>query len=89
MVVNTGGSHADLTADYAAMPIEMKQVAAFFGEDCLRRVRPEQIIQELPRLREKVSDRAIMRAIHFFNENKRVVKQVEALENDDLDNILR
>ncbi len=85
VVVNTGGSHADLTADYAAMPIEMKQVAAFFGEDCLRRVRPEQIIQELPRLREKVSDRAIMRAIHFFNENKRVVKQVEALENDDLD----
>ena len=85
VVVNTGGSHADLTADYAAMPIEMKQVAAFFGEDCLRRVRPEQIIQELPRLREKVSDRAIMRAIHFFNENKRVVKQVEALEKDDLD----
>lgn len=78
-VVNTGGSHADLTDDYAAIPREMKQVAACFDEECLRRVRPEQITQELPRLRSKVSDRAIMRAIHFFQENKRVVQEAEAL----------
>ena len=84
VVVNTGGSHADLTDAYAAIPSEMKAVAACFGESCLRRVRPEQIVQELPRLREEVSDRAIMRAMHFFQENTRVVKQVEALESDDL-----
>ena len=84
VVVNTGGSHADLTDAYAAIPSEMKAVAACFGESCLRRVRPEQIVQELPRLREQVSDRAIMRAMHFFQENTRVVKQVEALERDDL-----
>ena len=64
-VVNTGGSHADLTDDYAAIPREMKQVAACFDEEYLRRVRPEQITQELPRLRSKVSDRAIMRASIF------------------------
>ena len=84
VVVNTGGSHADLTDAYAAIPSEMKAVAACFGESCLRRVRPEQIVQELPRLREEVSDRAIMRAMHFFQENTRVVKQVEALESADL-----
>ncbi len=83
-VVNTGGSHADLTDDYAAIPREMKQVAACFDEEYLRRVRPEQITQELPRLRSKVSDRAIMRAIHFFQENKRVVQEAEALYRDDL-----
>lgn len=85
VVVGTGGSHADLTDAYASIPAEMKAVAAFFGEEYLRRVRPEQIIQELPRLHGKVSDRAIMRAMHFFKENQRVVQQVEALEKDDLD----
>lgn len=84
VVVATGGSHDDLTDEYAAIPAEMKAVAACFGEGCLRRVRPEEFYQALPALRDKVSDRAILRAIHFFEENKRVVRQVEALRNDDL-----
>ena len=84
VVVATGGSHADLTADYAAIPAEMKQVAAHFGKQCLREVQPDELMAAIPALRGEVSDRAIMRAVHFFNENSRVLRQVEALRRDDL-----
>ncbi|MBQ3484976.1 MAG: galactokinase [Clostridia bacterium] len=84
VVVATGGSHADLTDDYAAIPAEMKQVAELLGEPWLRRVRPEEFYQALPSLRGKVSDRALMRAIHFFEEDERVVRQVAALDRNDL-----
>ena len=83
-VVATGGSHADLTADYAAIPAEMKQVAACLGEEVLRRVRPEEFQAALPTLRGKVSDRALLRAMHFFAENDRVLTQVEALDREDM-----
>ncbi len=83
VVVATGGSHADLTDDYAAIPAEMKQVAAHFGESHLRRIRHEEFLQELPALRkEKISDRAILRAMHFYQENARVTRQVAALDKD-------
>ncbi len=84
VVVATGGSHADLTDDYAAIPAEMKQVAALLGEPYLRRVRPEEFYRALPTLRGKVCDRALMRAMHFFEENERVVRQVSALDRSDL-----
>ena len=84
VVVGTGGSHADLTADYAAIPAEMKAVAACFGAKVLREVRPEEFAAALPDLRGKVSDRALLRAIHFYGENERVIRQVSALERDDL-----
>ena len=84
VVVATGGSHADLTDDYAAIPAEMKQVAAEFGEPYLRRVRSEEFYLALPKLRGKVSDRALMRALHFFEEDERVVRQVAALDRNDL-----
>ena len=84
VVVATGGSHADLTDDYAAIPDEMKQVAAYFDEPYLRRVRHEEFLQAIPELRGKVSDRAILRAMHFFQENERVGKQVAALDKGDL-----
>ncbi len=84
VVVATGGSHADLTDDYAAIPAEMKQVAACFNEPYLRRIRPEEFYQALPTLRGKVSDRALMRALHFFEEDERVVRQVSALDRSDL-----
>jgi len=84
VVVATGGSHADLTDDYAAIPAEMKQVAACFEEPYLRRIRPEEFYQALPGLRGKVSDRALMRAMHFFEEDERVVRQVAALDRNDL-----
>ena len=84
VVVATGGSHADLTDAYAAIPEEMKQVAAHFGEPYLRRVRYEEFLQAIPKLRTKVSDRAILRAMHFYQENERVTRQVAALDRGDL-----
>ncbi len=89
VVVGTGGSHDDLTADYAAIPLEMKQVAACFEEDVLRRVRPEQLMQELAAVRQKTSDRAVLRAMHFFQENKRVGDQTDALLRDDLQSFFK
>ena len=83
-IVDTGGNHADLTADYAAVPAEMKAVAAHFGKTCLREVDEEQLIPAIPALREKCGDRAILRALHFFNENRRVASQLECLEQGDL-----
>ena len=88
-IVNTGGSHADLTDDYAAVPSEMKSVAAHFGKKNLRELTKEEVIADIPSLRTEVGDRAIMRAIHFFNENDRVKAQVEAIRTKDLDAFFR
>ena len=79
-IVNTGGNHADLTDDYAAVPAEMKAVAAHFGKSVLREVTAEQVISATPALREKVGDRAILRALHFLSENDRVASQKAALQ---------
>lgn len=84
VVVTTGGSHADLTDDYAAIPAEMKQVAAFFHQPDLRHVRCEEVVNAISELRKTVADRALIRAKHFFAENDRVARQVEALQHDDL-----
>jgi galactokinase len=83
-IVNTGGNHADLTDDYASVPAEMKAVAAHFGKKVLREVSTCELIKEMAALREKVGDRAILRALHFFAENRRVDAQCEALSRGDL-----
>ncbi len=83
-IVDTGGNHADLTNDYAAVPAEMKAVAAHFGKNTLRELTREAVTAELPALRKTLGDRAILRALHFFSENARVDKQKEALGNGDL-----
>ncbi|MBR2924323.1 MAG: galactokinase [Clostridia bacterium] len=88
VVVNTGGSHDDLTPAYAAIPAEMKAVAQCFGQPDLRSVLPERFLLELPRVREALkdvnADRAIMRAAHYFAENRRVADLVTALQQNDL-----
>ena len=84
-IVNTGGNHADLTGDYAAVPAEMKAVAAHFGKNVLRELDSADVLASIPALREKVGDRAILRALHFFNENKRVAELVKALKANDID----
>lgn len=89
VVVGAGGNHADLTAEYAAIPTEMKQVAAEFGGKVLREVLPEQVEEGIAALRGKVSDRAILRALHFFDENQRVGEQVDALKKGDIDEFFR
>ena len=89
VVVGAGGNHADLTAEYAAIPTEMKEVAAAFGCKVLREVLPEQVEEGISSLKGKVSDRAIMRALHFFDENARVKEQVEALRSGDINEFFR
>lgn len=84
VVVAPGGSHANLTDHYAAIPVEMKQVAKCLGGAFLRDISEEDFMKSIGSLRGKVSDRAILRAIHFYQENRRVDQQVAALENDDI-----
>ena len=84
-IVNTGGNHADLTDDYASVPAEMKAVAAYFGKAVLREVDEAEFAENISALRESVGDRAILRALHFFGENKRVAAQKAALDNGNLD----
>ncbi len=84
-LVNTGGNHADLTDDYASVPAEMKSVAAHFGKKVLREVGEEQVIRAIPELRAAVGDRAVLRALHFFEENRRVAAQKAALKAEDID----
>ena len=84
-IVNTGGNHADLTDDYASVPAEMKAIAAHFGKEVLRDTDEDEVIASIPVLREKYGDRTIMRALHFFDENRRVAKQKSALLEGDID----
>jgi galactokinase len=83
-ITDTKGSHADLTDDYAAIPVEMKQVAAFFGKDFLHEVSKEDLMKNLAAIREKTNDRAVLRALHFVEENERVKAEVAALKADDI-----
>jgi galactokinase len=87
-VVDTHGSHADLTPDYAAIPAEMQAVARLFGKEVLREITLEQVLDRAAAIREAAGDRALLRAIHFFNENRRVDAQLAALENRDIDRFL-
>lgn len=87
-IVNTGGNHADLTGDYASVPAEMKSVAAYFSKEVLRDTDENAVLAAIPALREKVGDRAILRALHFFAENRRVAAQKAALKAGDLDTFL-
>ena len=84
-IVDSGGCHADLTDDYASIPAEMKQVASFFNCNVLREVNEEDFYKNLPALKDKVSHRAVLRAIHFFNDNKRAVELKEALKAGNFD----
>ena len=84
-IVDTKGSHADLTDDYAAIPEEMKKVANFFDEDVLRKVDKNEFYLNLPKIREILGDRAVLRAMHLFEENIRVDEQVKALEDGDFE----
>jgi len=78
-IIDSGADHADLTEEYAAITRELQALCGFFGKKWLREVPQEQFMAELPKLRGAVSDRAILRAIHVYQENKRVLAQRDAL----------
>ncbi len=85
VAVATGGSHADLTSAYASIPKEMKAAAALFGAEVLRQVDETQLPAQLMRIREQAGDRATLRTLHFFAENRRVIEMQRALEADDFE----
>lgn len=89
VITNTGGSHAALTEHYAAIKSEMLEVAAYFGKECLRDLPYEQFFDGIRQLRGKVSERAILRAFHFYEENDRVDTAAEALRAGRISDFLK
>ncbi|MDD6213853.1 MAG: galactokinase family protein [Firmicutes bacterium] len=88
-IIDTGADHANLTDEYAAIPQEMKKVAAFFGKDVLNDVDKSEFFEKLKKVRAHVNDdRALLRAIHYFDENERAKQEAEALKNKDFDRFL-
>ena len=88
-VVDTGGSHAEMTPAYAAITKEMQATAAAMGKKVLRGLTIEDILRSVSRLRLNAGDRAILRAIHFIEENQRVPAMVEALRQNRMDAYLK
>lgn len=84
-IVDTGGNHSDLTDDYAAVRGEMESVARAMGKSVLREISFDDFKKALPQIKDKVNDRAILRAYHFFNENIRVEKAIACLEQNDFE----
>ena len=88
-IIDCGADHANLTGEYAAIPNELKDLCAHFGKEVLRDIPESEFFAKLPAIRHKVSDRAILRAIHFYQENARVQKQAAALKDNDFDTFLK
>ena len=87
-IIDTRASHAELTDEYSAIPGEIKLVAEHFGKEVLSQIDEDEFYAAIPQLREKCGDRAVLRAVHFYSENKRVPLQVAALESGDFDAFL-
>ncbi len=89
LVVNTKGDHADLTEEYAAIPMEMKNIAKYFNKEYLSRVDKKDFYSNIKNIREVVkNDRAVLRAHHYFAESDRVLEFEKALKNKDIKSIL-
>ena len=88
-IIDSGADHADLTDEYAAVPGEMKAVAAFLGKEVLTEIDEAEFYAAIPEIRKACGDRAVMRAIHFYQENARVPHQVAALRSGDFDKFLK
>ena len=88
-IIDSRADHADLTDEYAAVTLELKAICDHFGKEVTNEIPEDEFYAAIPMLREKCGDRAVMRAIHEYNENRRVVKQVAALESGDFDEFLK
>ncbi len=88
-IIDSRASHADLTKEYAAIPAELKTICAYFGASVLREVAESDFYAAIPRLRSLCGDRAVLRAIHFYEDDRRVQQQVAALNRGDFDAFLR
>lgn len=89
-IIDSGANHADLTCEYAAVPEEMRAVAAYFGKTALREVNEKEFYKNIAAVRESVkNDRAILRAIHYFNDSDRAIAEADALKKGDFDGFLK
>ncbi|MFT4004735.1 MAG: galactokinase family protein [Lacrimispora sp.] len=89
IIVNTGKGHADLSADYSSVPAEMKKVAEFFGKEVCAEITEQEVIDNLEKVRAFAGDRSVLRALHFFEENKRVDAEVAALKEGRFQDFLK
>jgi galactokinase len=87
-IINCWASHADLTDEYAAVPVEEQKVAGYFGKKVMRQVPKDDFMDAIPKLRKEFGDRAVLRCLHFYGDNERVTEQVQALEKGDIDRFL-
>ncbi len=89
-IIDSGADHADLTDEYAAVPTEMKMVAAYFGKEYLRDVDYNEFLGQMKNIRKKLkNDRAVLRAFHYFHDTQMAVREAEALEAGDFDEFCR
>ena len=88
-IIDSGADHADLTDEYGAIPGELAQICRWFGKKTLRHVPQKDFLEAIPDLRGSIPDRAILRAIHVYQENERVRKQVQALKDNNFSTFLR
>ena len=88
-IIDSGADHADLTDEYGAIPGELAQICQWFGKKTLRQVHQRDFLAAIPDLRGSIPDRAILRAIHVYQENERVRKQVQALKDNNFNTFLR
>ena len=87
-IIDSGADHADLTAEYAAIPGELAAVSRVFGQEHLRQVDEAEFYRRLPEVRKAAGDRAALRAIHIFEDNRRVTQQVQALKDGNFSRFL-
>ena len=89
MIVDAKGDHSGLTNEYAAIREEMNAIANYFGKKVCRDITKEQLLENASKLRAEIGDRAVMRAYHFLEENERVINQINALKNNDINTYLK
>ena len=90
ILVNTKGDHSDLSHEYAAVTVEIKEVAKQLGVNFLADSTKQELFNNLAKIRETIkNDRAVLRAIHFFNEDERAIKEKEAIQNNDIASLLK
>ena len=88
-IIDSGAGHADLTAEYASITQELAAVCRLFGKEVLRQLPEEELMAALPRVRAQAGDRAVLRALHVYAENRRAAEEARALREGDFDRFLR
>ncbi|MBR5471755.1 MAG: galactokinase [Oscillibacter sp.] len=88
-IIDSGAGHADLTSEYSAITDELKAVCRCFGKEFLREVPEAAFLSALPEVRRATGDRAVLRALHFYEENRRAVQEAAALRRGDFTAFLR